>query len=435
MKNVRFKKKANESAIADIDMTFQDNKILNKKHLTIPLISLFVEYFEYAIYSLSLVKIGGEFFPASSQHQEIYNGFVFFLAGAALKPIASYFLGMLGDLRGRAVVLRWSLLGIGLPTLLIGCIPNYDAIGLTAPVLLIIARLVQSVFLSAESDHVGIYLIEHAPPQRKYLYYSMSWAITGFSFLCANVCVNYVNTISLPNSWRIPFIISGIMGIGLIFISRGSLKETPAFEAQKKTVTFQQHMGHKTKEESKINMGYKTILGIILMLSGVGGAYQFFFIFLNTMSSQDMLAINSGFQLNFAYIFFSLSTLIGGLAADQSNGKHVMTIGFILSIVIGFSAYFSGLNWLFYVLSSIALGLFCAPGFVMIIDKIPMLYRSRTIGLCHSLSSLLVSKSTPLIAWAIWNQTGSVYAVFAYYLALKTVAFFGVQLLERRLKN
>ena len=120
-----------------------------------------LEYFEYAIYGFLAPILALHFFPAGDPAAALIKSFGVFAVGSLSKPIGALIFGQLGDTRGRRISLRYSMIGISIPTFIVGIMPGYAAWGWGAAILLVVCRMFQGMFMAGESDGVQVYVFEH----------------------------------------------------------------------------------------------------------------------------------------------------------------------------------------------------------------------------------------------------------------------------------
>ncbi|WP_312278576.1 MFS transporter [Kosakonia cowanii] len=193
----------------------------------------FVEWFDFGLYGTLAAIIGLQFFQSSSPSVALLSSFAVFGAGFIMRPLGGLFFGSLGDRKGRQKVLATVILLTSGATFVMGLLPTYHQIGITATVLLVITRLVQGFAAGGESSGATTYLAEYAPTARRG--YFTCW-IDNFGFMAFVVGSGlvFLLTAALGEStmndwgWRIPFLIAGPLGwVGLYL--RRHLEDSPEF--------------------------------------------------------------------------------------------------------------------------------------------------------------------------------------------------------------
>jgi MFS family permease len=193
-----------------------------------------LEWYDFALYGYFATVIAKLFFPTKNEFLSLVMAFSVFASGFIVRPIGGLFFGYLGDKYGRRIALIISIFLIIFPTALIGILPVYSSIGLSAPILLTIMRLLQGVAVSGELVGSGVFLVECASNKTKGFYGSLIMCSTYLGLLTgAAMCViisMLFNTTQVESfAWRIPFIISFFFGIGALLL-RINCQESPVFK-------------------------------------------------------------------------------------------------------------------------------------------------------------------------------------------------------------
>jgi metabolite-proton symporter len=193
-----------------------------------------VEWYDFFIYgTAAAVVFGPQFFPQVSQLSGTLAAFATFAIGFIARPLGGIVMGHFGDRLGRKSMLVWSLLLMGLSTFAIGLLPNYAAIGVWAPVLLVACRFIQGFALGGEWGGAVLMSVEHAPQARRGLFGSFvalglptGIILSNLVFLIASVTVTPEQFAAW--AWRIPFLASAVLVVvGLIVRLR--IAESPIF--------------------------------------------------------------------------------------------------------------------------------------------------------------------------------------------------------------
>lgn len=195
----------------------------------------FVEWFDFGLYGTLAAIIGLQFFHADSPGVALLSSFAVFGAGFIMRPLGGLYFGSLGDRIGRQKVLATVILLTSGATFVMGLLPTFQQIGVTATVLLVITRLVQGFAAGGESSGATTYLAEYAPDHQRG--YFTCW-IDNFGFMAfvAGSGLVFLLTASLGETamnewgWRIPFLIAGPLGwVGLYL--RQHLEDSPEYKA------------------------------------------------------------------------------------------------------------------------------------------------------------------------------------------------------------
>ncbi|MGJ9403149.1 MFS transporter [Arthrobacter sp. KK5.5] len=195
-----------------------------------------VEYYDFFIFGAAAALIFPTvFFPDAGANATVMSLATFGFAYIA-RPVGAVILGHFGDRIGRQKVLMFTLVLMGVATFMIGCLPTFDQVGWLAPVLLVLARLMQGLSAAGEQAGASSLTLEHAPDSRRSFF--TSWTLTGTQGGQILAALVFVPVVALPDEikfgigWRIPFWLSAVVVIVTYFIRR-SLHETPEFEHAK----------------------------------------------------------------------------------------------------------------------------------------------------------------------------------------------------------
>src|ERR1700676_1392242 len=206
----------------------------------------FLEQFDFFLFGFYAPYIAKAFFPSENETAALLNAFGVFWLGALMRPVGAIVLGAYIDRIGRRKGLIVTLTIMAIGTVTIAICPTYASIGVAAPIIVLIGRLLQGFSAGVELGGVSVYLSEIATPGNKGFYTSFQSssqqvaifvaAIIGYILREAIPADTFLDSIGGIAKWRIPFFI-GCLIIPVIFMLRRSLEETPAFLAMKKHPT------------------------------------------------------------------------------------------------------------------------------------------------------------------------------------------------------
>jgi MFS family permease len=198
-----------------------------------------VEYYDFFIYGTAAALIFPKIFFSSSDPQlAAIAAFATFGVAYIARPFGAVALGHVGDKFGRKKVLIFTLLVMGISTFSIGLLPSYGQVGIMAPILLVLARLLQGVSAAGEQAGANSMTLEHAPPDQRAFYTSFTLSGTQAGLILATFV--FLPISQLPDDallswgWRIPFFLSAVVVAVGLWVRR-SLPETPAFEEEEQT--------------------------------------------------------------------------------------------------------------------------------------------------------------------------------------------------------
>lgn len=195
-----------------------------------------VEWYDFALYGYLAGVIAPVFFPSDDPTAGLIATYGIFAAGFLMRPLGAAVFGWFGDRYGRARTMQISVAMMALPTLLLGVLPTYEMVGILAPVLLVMVRLLQGLSVGGEFSSSATYLVETAPQGRRGL--TGSWANIGSmsgSLLGVGAAALVTNIFDAETvsswAWRLPFLGGALLGLTAIYIRR-NLHESERFQQQ-----------------------------------------------------------------------------------------------------------------------------------------------------------------------------------------------------------
>jgi MFS transporter, MHS family, proline/betaine transporter len=392
------------------------------KKAPIFLISLFgntLEYFEYTIYGFLAPILAMHFFPSDDPTTSLIKAFGVIAVGSFAKPLGALIFGYIGDIKGRSITLRYTMVGIAIPTFIVGILPGYDSWGWRAVAALVTCRMFQGIFMAAESDGVRIYVFEHFGHKHPCLI-SASISCSAYGGMAiASLVASQIATEG--SAWRWAFLGSGFYGL-MIYLLRRHMVETPPFERL-------QQSGHAAVSLTDIvKSRWPSLLRTIMICGAVGGIYHFNFVFQGTYLSKVLNIMSSEFapQLSFYLLCIYVLTLpIAGWTADRFGYVRVGKLGGIITIglaMINLVLIHDAIVSLpIIMLTTISMAFFVAPAYLFLTQQYDVKIRFRSFCLGHAIGSMLFSGTTPVVCLFLWQKTGFAFAPFAYFLFLITL--------------
>ena len=195
----------------------------------------FIEWFDYASYSYFATTIALVFFPTDNHTVAMLQTFGVFALSFILRPIGALFCGSYGDKKGRKAALAHSIMFMSGASFLIGCLPSYSVIGVGAPILLLLLRMVQGFSASGEYAGAATFLGEYAPTSKRGIYCSLIPASTAIGLLAGStlatlMTANMNSSAMVGWGWRVPFLLAGPLGLIVLYI-RTKLSDSPVYQS------------------------------------------------------------------------------------------------------------------------------------------------------------------------------------------------------------
>jgi MFS family permease len=213
------------------------NRPLNRqdyKTLALAALGGALEFYDFIIFVFFATTIGALFFPPSMPDWlRLFQTFGIFAAGYVVRPLGGMVMAHFGDLLGRKKMFNLSIVLMAVPTLMIGLLPTYASVGLAAPLLLLLFRVLQGAAVGGEVPGAWVFVSEHVPARR--IGYACGTLTAGLTFgiLLGSLMATGIHSWFTPEQvlawgWRIPFLLGGIFGLGAMVLRRW-LHETPVF--------------------------------------------------------------------------------------------------------------------------------------------------------------------------------------------------------------
>lgn len=369
-----------------------------------------VESYDFFIYGTAAAAyFGSVFFHADEPIVGVLASFATLAVGFVMRPVGGYLAGHFGDRFGRKAVLFWSLVVMGIGTVLIGALPTYDQIGVLAPILLIVLRMVQGVGFGAEWGGAVLMAVEHAPAQRRGFFGAIPQIGIPLGLVLANGA--FLLSSALFDGdwvWRAPFLASAVMVAVGIYVRLG-VSESPAFEEIKDANEI-----HRQPALEVIRSDWRMILRIIgLRLAETGGYYvatSFVLSYVGLAAISSKTDVLTGTLVGSALGVASLP-LFGALS-DRIGRKPVFLIGSVFTIAFGIPMFLlinTGAFIMIVVAVALALLLSHDPIFAVesswFSEQFPANVRSSGISLGYNGASVIVG-FVPFVATLVYGAMG-----------------------------
>ncbi|MCW0194898.1 MFS transporter [Rhodococcus sp. ARP2] len=379
-----------------------------------------MEWFDFGVYAYLATTIGKVFFPEASGSAQLLSTFAIFAAAFIVRPLGGLFFGPLGDRIGRKKVLATTIILMAGSTFAIGLIPSYESIGIAAPILLVLLRLLQGFSTGGEYGGASTFVAEYAPDKRRGFFASFLEFGTLAGYVAAAGIVTIIQTVVsaedlLQWGWRIPFLIAGPLGLIGLYL-RLRLEETPAFQMmeQAEERSLADESTGKKLRETLVDNWRPLVLCIVLVATyniAHYGLLSYMPTYLtNTLGYDEshglvlMIIVMIVMMMGISYV---------GKFSDRVGRKPLLLSGFIGFFVLSLPAYLLiGIgNYV-----TVFLGLAILGGLLLLFvgvfpSVLPALFptgiRYGGLAIGYNLAVSIFGGTTPLVLTALESATGS----------------------------
>jgi MHS family proline/betaine transporter-like MFS transporter len=385
------------------------------------LIGNVLEWFDFAVFGYFSSEIGANFFPGDSATARQLKTFAVFAIGFAARPIGSLVLGPVGDRIGRRALLTLSIALMGGATLALGLLPTYAQVGLLAPLLLVVMRLIQGFSLGGEFTGSMVYTTELASPWMRGLVSSSTAAGTTLGFILGSGTAALLGKLldaeqKASWGWRVPFIASILLCVAGWLLRRG-LRES---EEGEKAVAARPPLW------SSLAADWRQMVQTFGIVGMTNAAYYLTFTFAVEYRKGHPGPDKPDFQSINTMILFVvlLAKPLGGWLSDLIGRRRLMialTIAGSVLLYFGFGLMLSGTGTEFLLgqlLLALPLGMALGLQGAMVVEIFPLRTRVTSMSLAYSITLVLGGGIAPYIAtWLIESQhmlMGPVYYALIY---------------------
>jgi MFS transporter, MHS family, citrate/tricarballylate:H+ symporter len=398
----------------------------------------FLEQFDFFLFGFYATSISKAFFPTGNEVTELMLTFTTFWLGALMRPVGAIVLGAYLDHIGRRKGLIVTLAIMAAGTVLIAVCPTYAQIGVLAPIVVLVGRLLQGFSAGVELGGVSIYLFEISTPGNKGFYTSFQSASQQVAIMFAAV-IGYSLSTLMPSQviadwgWRIPFFI-GCAIIPFIFVIRRTLEETPDFLAQKK---------HPSVSEVFAAMLSNWRIVLLGMMMTALTTVTFYFITVYTPTfGKNVLKLTTTDSLLVTLLVAATNFVwlpIGGALSDRKGRKVVLVTISALALVTAYPA----LAWLVdgptfgkmlavELLFSMYFGVYNGTMVAALSEEVPAHVRTTCFSLAFALAAALFGTVTPLVSTWLIDHTGNRSAPAFWLMSAAAASLVAAFLVYRR---
>ena len=407
------------------------------KVITASSVGTMIEWYDFYIFGSLAAIISTQFFPGSSPTAAFLKTLATFAVGFAVRPLGALVFGRIGDLTGRKFAFLATLLIMGGSTAAIGFLPGYARIGLAAPIILVILRLLQGLALGGEYGGAAVYVAEHAPDGRRGFYTSFIQTTATLGLFLSLAVILIVRAAVGEEAfkvwgWRIPFVISLLL-VGISYYIRMRLRESPLFSVLKET-------GKTSQAPIQESFGtwarWKVFL-IVLFGATAGQAVvwytgQFYaLLYLQTVLKVPLVT---------SYVVVAVALILGaplfiffGSLSDRIGRKKIMMAGNLLAALLYVPIYHAmklysnpvnpvALTALVFV-QVVFVTMVYGPIAAFLVEAFPARIRYTSMSLPYHFGNGWFGGFLPIIATGLVARTGNIYAGLAFPIVVALITF------------
>jgi MFS transporter, MHS family, proline/betaine transporter len=395
-----------------------------------------LEWYDVIVYGFFAATISKLFFPSADETVSLLFALGTFAVAYVVRPLGALVLGAYADRVGRKAALMLSIRLMMLGTLLIAIMPPYAQIGVIAPILILVARLVQGFSAGGEFGSATAFLVEHAPERRGFMA-SWQFASQGLSTLLASA-FGAVLTATLTDAqleswgWRIPFLFGLLIGPVGYYIRR-YVDEAGEFVAAAGT------------ERAPVQDTFRTQKGRMLVAIGalaVSTAISYLITYMPTFAMTELdLPASTGFAATLVSgIVLTVMTPIVGHLSDRFGRVRIMVLFAVLILLLMYPSFaflvaypgFAVILVVMFVIGALKAGYF-APLPAMMAELFPVTNRATGMSVSYNVGVMTFGGTTPLVIVWLVDAIGDKLAVTYYLMALAVVSLACVVIARRRM--
>lgn len=412
-----------------------------RKVLAGTLVGTSIEWYDFFIYAQAAGLVLAPLFlaPVAESNPGLAQVLSFATIGISFlfRPLGAIVAGRLGDKIGRKKMLVFTLVMMGISTALIGVLPTYAAIGIAAPILLILLRILQGFSAGGEWGGAALMAVEHAPNAKRGFFGAFPQIGVPVGMILATFTLWVLTSSMSPEAfmewgWRIPFLLSIVL-IAVGYVIRKAVEESPVFEELlRRRKEASAPLGQLFRKNTK-----QVILTAVIFIANNAAGYlliAYFATYATTALGMDRPSVLLATTLaSFGWLIF---TLWGGRISDRLGRVRTFQIGYVFLALWAVPMWFlidtGEILWYFVALfvMTFGLGLSYGPQAALYAEMFPANVRYSGVSIGYALGAILGGAFAPMIAEALMNQFHASWTIGVYIAIAAVISLIGVSLVK-----
>jgi MHS family alpha-ketoglutarate permease-like MFS transporter len=362
-----------------------------------------MEWYDWGVYGFLAPIFAAQFFPSHVAFVSLLLTFSAFALGFFMRPIGGLFLGAYGDRYGRrnALILTIGLMALG--SLIIGILPGYPTIGVAAPAILVLARLVQGFSAGGEFGGSSAFLVEYAPFMRRAFIGSWQQVSVGTGTILGSAIAALLTSV-MPHAalyswgWRIPFLLGGLIGLYALYLRR-SVKDTPAFERLEES----EQVARAPVLEAITRYPLESLRVIGITLAGTLTYYMWLIYMPTYVHSTTGMPLSRALQINLiSLIIFVILIPFMGILSDRVGRKPVLSTFALGFVILSYPLFTFVTNSVWHIFVVELVGIFFLSMFsgsiaTVMAEQFPTRVRTSGIAFPYAVAVAMFGGTAPFI--------------------------------------
>lgn len=400
-----------------------------------------LEWYDYALYAHFSGIFSKLFFPTFDTNAALLATYVVFAVGFLMRPIGAVVFGTIGDIYGRKTALSLAILLMSVPTALVGLLPTYEQIGIWAPILLTLMRLLQGLSLGGALIGSVSYIVEHTPAKNRGLAGSATMFSLCLGFMLGSLVASLLSGFMqednfLSYGWRIPFLL-GIITMGMSYYIKNHTTESPEFEAIKNSEQI------VTNPFKTLMKSYKGVLLTSVSINSLGSVafYALAVYVVDFLEITRNLTLSQATAMStwtMAIIMFTV-VLAGWLSDLVGRRKFFISTAIITAILIWPICYMlaeGGYSQIIIaqILFAILVACWIGPEPALQVEMYPTNVRNTGVAFSYNVGCAIFGGTTPLVCKWLAGTDESIYSVAIYIVVVAALSLLGLCFYKNRSK-